>query len=126
MSLQASSSLPEAILASEDPASEEESSEAVAAPADGAKTEDIDPPEKSENEATAKEKSGGKVEAKSGGKKSKNSYSIAALCQVARLFLCLGLGLGQRLRNYFSCCCSPFGSFPHLNELSLKMKNICK
>ena len=91
MSLQASSSLPEAILASEDPASEEESSEAVAAPADGAKTEDIDPPEKSENEATAKEKSGGKVEAKSGGKKSKNSYSIAALCQVARLFLCFCL-----------------------------------
>lgn len=87
VSFQASSSLPEAILASEDPASEEESSEAVVAAAvDRTKLVETDPSEKSDKESSAKEKNGGKFEAKSGGKKSKNSYSIAALCQVFKDF----------------------------------------
>ena len=91
VSFQASSSLPEAILASEDPASEEESSEAVAvavaaAVVDRTKLDETDPSEKTNTEASAKEKNGGKFEAKSGGKKSKNSYSIAALCQVFKDF----------------------------------------
>ena len=88
VSFQASSSLPEAILASEDPASEEESSEAVAVAAavDRTKLDETDPSEKSDKESSAKEKNGGKFEAKSGGKKSKNSYSIAALCQVFKDF----------------------------------------
>ena len=88
VSFQASSSLPEAILASEDPASEEESSEAVVAAAavDRTKLDETDPLDKTNTEASAKEKNGGKFEAKSGGKKSKNSYSIAALCQVFKDF----------------------------------------
>jgi hypothetical protein len=52
------------------------------APVNPTKPDDNDPPDMKEKESSPKEKSGGKFETKSGGKKSKNSYSIAALCQV--------------------------------------------
>ena len=78
---QASTSLPQAILASEDPASEEESGENVT-PADESKLGEHEN-QKEKKEMAQKEKSAnGKPDTKSGGKKSKNSYSIAALCQV--------------------------------------------
>ena len=84
-SFQASSSLPQAILASEDPVSEEEVVEIAATTGADAKVglEGVGPAENKEKEVCPREKSGGKVEPKSSGsKKSKNSYSIAALCQV--------------------------------------------
>jgi hypothetical protein len=72
--------LPQAILASEDPASEEESVDAAAStPPDKTAPTSVSA-EKNEKASGSREKS---VEAKSSGKKSKNSYSIAALCQVA-------------------------------------------
>ena len=81
---QASTSLPQAILASEDPVSEEETVESATTLADTkVGPESVGPAEKKEKEVSApREKSGGKVESKSSIKKSKNSYSIAALCQV--------------------------------------------
>ena len=46
------------------------------------------------------------------------------------LVLKLSAAIGQRPRNYLSCCCcccsrcsSPFGAFPSLNGILLKMKN---
>ncbi len=75
--------MPQAILASEDPASEEEGINASANTESTIKCDDKEASETVEKkeEKSAKDKSN-KVEAKSSSKKSKNSYSIAALCQV--------------------------------------------
>ncbi len=76
--------MPQAILASEDPASEEEGINASSNTESTIKCDDKEASEtveKKEEKIGAKDKSN-KVEAKSSSKKSKNSYSIAALCQV--------------------------------------------
>ncbi len=71
-------------MASEDPVSEEEGINAITHTKDTLKSaneEVTETAEKKEEKNSSKDKSN-KVEAKSSGKKSKNSYSIAALCQV--------------------------------------------
>ncbi len=71
-------------MASEDPVSEEEGVNAIThtkATLKSADEEVTETAEKKEEKNASKDKSN-KVEAKSSGKKSKNSYSIAALCQV--------------------------------------------
>ena len=73
-------------MASEDPVSEEEgvnastNAEATLKCSDEEVTETA--AEKKEEKIVTKDKSSNKVESKSSSKKSKNSYSIAALCQV--------------------------------------------
>ena len=52
------------------------------------------------------------------------NFLIAQMADIW-LDLFLSAAIGHRTRNYLSCCsswtcCSPFGSFPHINEISFK------